>query len=484
MTSNQPYKPMTHLIPIIGLRHHDFKDRLYELYALAPGRRMSISIEHDNPKEPDAVTAYLGKHFAGYVRSGANRALACALIRASGRDSLLGKVVGVDPEKRCIWLEVAGSCPEPKAENRPSILKGWHFDGELLPIDEEEQALLTMLSNLEMTTEAQEPWDEDMEQWLEYIDQNLWRDISFEASSQVEHIMALLTSSTASHPEYGKKADRLQLLIDRMGSPETRRLQIAHIMLKAASKDMDWLLLRYGGKAQETIAQLPPMLPGLFRTDGERLIGRLWYLHCPRKQIRALKTLLAMTARIEGDKGQQPSRDHSSPKYQTMTEEQKLQWLQALMQGGQVNINQINLGNGTQNIYQGSAPAPQPSSNTDVRVREAIAALYEATVEGDDGVIHPLFTDQKQWYAVFRVLQEHCGYPSKMSDFVRLVQDRGYSLQQPPCSYESIKKAPQDCSLLSCRTDFWQQYSHRSGSYRKQCRVAEFLLQRLEEEEE
>ena len=76
---------MKHRIIINGLRHHDFKGRLDELYKLAPGRRMAISIEHDNPKETDAVIVYWGKELVGYVRSGKDRELAYTLIKTSGR---------------------------------------------------------------------------------------------------------------------------------------------------------------------------------------------------------------------------------------------------------------------------------------------------------------------------------------------------------------------------------------------------------------
>ena len=45
----------TYRFPINGIRHHDFKGRLDELYELAPGKRMSISVEHDNVGEVDAA---------------------------------------------------------------------------------------------------------------------------------------------------------------------------------------------------------------------------------------------------------------------------------------------------------------------------------------------------------------------------------------------------------------------------------------------
>lgn len=294
--------------PINGLNYHDFQGRLDELYELALGRRMSISIEHDNPSEPDAVIAYLGNNFVGYVRSGIDRKRACALIKASGRETLLGKVVGVDRMKRWLWLEVTSQCPEPPlAESTSTLLTDWSFEGELLPCDEAEQRLHAMLSNLEMTVDAGEAWDVDMEQWLEYIEQNLWRDISIESTRQVRRILDMLTATTDVLPLNQEKADRLQLAIDVMGSPEVRRLQAAQILQMASSKQMDRLLLCYGERAREAIGKLPETLVQMFREDGERFVGRLWYLHCPHRQTQAVKTLLAMMVRLEGeDKGSAP----------------------------------------------------------------------------------------------------------------------------------------------------------------------------------
>ena len=68
----------TYKFIINGLRHHDFKDKLDELYEFAPGHRMSISIEHDNAHEEDAVIVYLGSKCVGYVRSGADRKKVCS----------------------------------------------------------------------------------------------------------------------------------------------------------------------------------------------------------------------------------------------------------------------------------------------------------------------------------------------------------------------------------------------------------------------
>ena len=293
---------MKHRIIINGLRHHDFKGRLDELYELAPGRRMAISIEHDNPKETDAVIVYWGKELVGYVRSGKDRELAYTLIKTSGRGSLLGKITGVERDNRWLWMELNAqgeTCPI--VAHTPSALDDWHFDGKLLPGEEEELRLHTMLCNIETTVEQQEPWDDDMEQWLDYTKKNLWRDISCETYMQMGRILDLLTEGAKAHPEYKQKARQLQVAIDAMGSPEMLRLQAMQIVMKAKSKEMDLLLLHYGDKASDCASQLPDVLTHLFFEDGEYCMGRLWYLHRPYKQIQEVKTLLAMAVRLNDE---------------------------------------------------------------------------------------------------------------------------------------------------------------------------------------
>lgn len=75
-----------------GLRHHDFKGRLDELFEQAPGCRMSISVEKDNLGEENAIIVHWGKKFVGYARSGKDRQLAYSLIMACGRGSMMGRI--------------------------------------------------------------------------------------------------------------------------------------------------------------------------------------------------------------------------------------------------------------------------------------------------------------------------------------------------------------------------------------------------------
>ena len=138
-----------------------------------------------------------------------------------------------------------------------------------------------------------------MEEWLVYVDQELWRDISSDCSEKVEQLLRLLTDGTPVQPLYADKALRLQLAIDRMGSPEVRRQQAEHICQRAFSHSMDELLCYYKGEESlQAVLTLPAELLRLYLTDSEALMGRLWYYRLPREQVRGVLTLLALMVRL------------------------------------------------------------------------------------------------------------------------------------------------------------------------------------------
>lgn len=89
-----------------------------------------------------------------------------------------------------------------------------------------------------------------------------------------------------------------------------------------------------------------------------------------------------------------------------------------------------------------------------------------------------LMEDTAQWYAVFRVLSERCNYPAKLSDFCRLMAQMGYADAVPPCTYNTVKAV--HLQQLAVKVELWQQYRKVSEPLAKQCAVAQFLLERLD----
>ena len=88
--------------------------------------------------------------------------------------------------------------------------------------------------------------------------------------------------------------------------------------------------------------------------------------------------------------------------------------------------------------------------------------------------------NQQQWYAVYRVLEEYDNYPRQMADFTRAMAQLGMDRVTPPCKHDSLRKASQAFPRLACKVSLWKQYSTLSEAYGKQCRVAEWLVEKME----
>lgn len=113
--------------------------------------------------------------------------------------------------------------------------------------------------------------------------------------------------------------------------------------------------------------------------------------------------------------------------------------------------------------------------STDEDIHMAIADLYEATDEEGNKI----FTEQGQWYAVYRVLSSYCNYPEKMTDFVRLINKNKWAEDEPLCKYDSIASISKSLPLLSVKVSLWQQYKSTNEKYKKQCVVAEKIMKIL-----
>lgn len=115
-----------------------------------------------------------------------------------------------------------------------------------------------------------------------------------------------------------------------------------------------------------------------------------------------------------------------------------------------------------------------PLTVADKDIKEALEELQNAKDEQDKYIMF----DYDQWYAVFRVLSQFCGYPSKPKDFDTTMKNIGADKMRVPCKYESYRKValnklPQNIAL-------WKQYMNIADQYSlKQVKVAVKLMEIL-----
>ncbi len=112
-----------------------------------------------------------------------------------------------------------------------------------------------------------------------------------------------------------------------------------------------------------------------------------------------------------------------------------------------------------------------PLTVADKNIKEALEELQNAKDEQDKYILF----DFDQWYAVFRVLSQFCGYPQKPKDFDKTMKNIGADKMRVPCKYENYRKVvlnklPQNVAL-------WKHYLNMADQYSlKQIKVAMKLM--------
>lgn len=113
-------------------------------------------------------------------------------------------------------------------------------------------------------------------------------------------------------------------------------------------------------------------------------------------------------------------------------------------------------------------------SVSDKDIKSVIEELQAIQDDGSEYLMH----DLDQWYAVFRVLSQFCGYPKKPKDFELTMKNIGADNFRLPCKYDNFRKValnqlPQNVSL-------WKQYVNTADQYSlKQIKVAIKLMDLL-----
>lgn len=118
-----------------------------------------------------------------------------------------------------------------------------------------------------------------------------------------------------------------------------------------------------------------------------------------------------------------------------------------------------------------------PVARTDKDIKASIEELLRAKNEKDEFI----FQNKKQWWAVFRVLATFCNYPTKMTAFVKKINDLNleYVREAIAITYDSLSGAPKDVPLMSCSPAAWDSLKDKSDNYKQQYDVADYLMQKL-----
>lgn len=147
-----------------------------------------------------------------------------------------------------------------------------------------------------------------------------------------------------------------------------------------------------------------------------------------------------------------------------------------------MTFQNCSMPNATFQTINQASPASEPAASAPAKgseqdIKEALRKLLEATDEEGKKI----FTEKAQWYAVYRVLSEHCGYPKTMSDFSRIMTNMGMKEVTPAFSYDSMKRVPQDVSNVQQKLALWEMYSPIAASkFKKQIDVATTLMRLLD----
>lgn len=287
---------------IVGLCHHDFGDNLSELPDKIRNRKLLASIEHDNPLEKDAVIVYLGNKVVGYVRTD-ERLLACAIIRHLRKDVMRLTFQDLDVRGRVVTasIEVKDRVVARSHRKHDDIFDRITLNITPLPEREEKHRLHAMIFSLKTHVENNEAWDEDAEEYLAYIQDHLWLDVSAESLADIKQILSTMKKLFGLGEDYAEPIRRLTMTVDRMGSDETYLLQRQELFDMANSIDSSIYGIECGEEIRSFLmSDIATHAMGLDQCLNN-ILGILRYRLLPREKYRKVMTALAICIKHNRD---------------------------------------------------------------------------------------------------------------------------------------------------------------------------------------
>lgn len=160
-----------------------------------------------------------------------------------------------------------------------------------------------------------------------------------------------------------------------------------------------------------------------------------------------------------------------------MDNKEKIQSLNIVMNGITINGPMFDI-HDNKEVHNHFITSPAQTMNaSEAKVKDTLLTLLDATDEEGNRI----FTEKGQWYAVYKVLSECYGYPSKISEFCEIMTNWGMDKVIPACSYESVKKIPTHITATSNKVILWHNLKDKADpKFMKQIIVAMKLMELLE----
>lgn len=139
-----------------------------------------------------------------------------------------------------------------------------------------------------------------------------------------------------------------------------------------------------------------------------------------------------------------------------------------------VEYEVANVENGGIGIQINNGCKETPLTVSDKEMKSVLEKLLEAKDENGKYIMY----DHDQWYAIFRVLSQFCGYPTKPKDFETSMKNIGADKFRIPCKYDNYRKVA--LNNLPQNVVLWKQYVNSADQYSmKQIKVALKLMDLL-----
>lgn len=160
-----------------------------------------------------------------------------------------------------------------------------------------------------------------------------------------------------------------------------------------------------------------------------------------------------------------------------MDNKEKIQSLNIVMNGITINGPMFDI-HDNKEVHNHFITSPAQTMNaSEANIKDTLLTLLDATDEEGNRI----FTEKGQWYAVYKVLSECYGYPSKISEFCEIMTNWGMDKVTPACSYESVKKIPTHITATSNKVILWHNLKDKAEpKFMKQIIVAMKLMELLE----